>query len=157
MRIFFTNFVRFFEKKTSIKMDILQEIKNYLAECRVFYLATVDGDQARVVVRAAAATHQQPCRHGDDKSKEDVFIVCHLLCSSRNLLFDLCKTEFHVCAENCHSFTWKHRKNTAFFASGKPRYTSVTIYFFITLKINVLQNKMLHIKTCTVRHFHVPL
>lgn len=29
-------------------MDILQEIKNYLAECRVFYLATVDGDKARV-------------------------------------------------------------------------------------------------------------
>lgn len=48
MRIFFTNFVRFFEKKTSIKMDILQEIKNYLTDCRVFYLATVDGDQARV-------------------------------------------------------------------------------------------------------------
>lgn len=29
-------------------MNILQEIKDYLAECRVFYLATVDGDQARV-------------------------------------------------------------------------------------------------------------
>ena len=29
-------------------MDILQEIKNYLAECKVFYLATVDGDNARV-------------------------------------------------------------------------------------------------------------
>jgi uncharacterized pyridoxamine 5'-phosphate oxidase family protein len=29
-------------------MDILQEIKEYLAECKVFYLATVDGDQARV-------------------------------------------------------------------------------------------------------------
>ena len=29
-------------------MDILQEIKDYLAECKVFYLATVDGDQARV-------------------------------------------------------------------------------------------------------------
>ena len=29
-------------------MDILQEIKNYLAECRVFYLATVDGGKARV-------------------------------------------------------------------------------------------------------------
>lgn len=31
-----------------MNMDILQEIKNYLAECRVFYLATVDGDKARV-------------------------------------------------------------------------------------------------------------
>lgn len=29
-------------------MDILQEIKDYLAECKVFYLATVDGDNARV-------------------------------------------------------------------------------------------------------------
>ncbi len=29
-------------------MNILQEIKDYLAECRVFYLATVDGDQPRV-------------------------------------------------------------------------------------------------------------
>lgn len=29
-------------------MDILEEIKAYLAECRVFYLATVDGDKARV-------------------------------------------------------------------------------------------------------------
>ncbi|MBQ6080296.1 MAG: pyridoxamine 5'-phosphate oxidase family protein [Muribaculaceae bacterium] len=29
-------------------MDILQEIKEYLAECKVFYLATVDGDNARV-------------------------------------------------------------------------------------------------------------
>ena len=31
-----------------MNMDILQEIKTYLAECRVFYLATVDGDKARV-------------------------------------------------------------------------------------------------------------
>lgn len=29
-------------------MDILQEIKDYLAECKVFYLATVDGENARV-------------------------------------------------------------------------------------------------------------
>lgn len=29
-------------------MDFLQEIKDYLAECKVFYLATVDGDNARV-------------------------------------------------------------------------------------------------------------
>jgi uncharacterized pyridoxamine 5'-phosphate oxidase family protein len=29
-------------------MDILQEIKDYLAECKVYYLATVDGDNARV-------------------------------------------------------------------------------------------------------------
>ena len=29
-------------------MDILQEIKEYLAECKVFYLATVDGENARV-------------------------------------------------------------------------------------------------------------
>lgn len=29
-------------------MDILEEIKAYLAECKVFYLATVDGDQPRV-------------------------------------------------------------------------------------------------------------
>ena len=29
-------------------MGILQEIKDYLAECKVFYLATVDGDNARV-------------------------------------------------------------------------------------------------------------
>ena len=29
-------------------MDILQEIKEYLADCKVFYLATVDGDNARV-------------------------------------------------------------------------------------------------------------
>ena len=29
-------------------MDILLEIKDYLAECKVFYLATVDGDNARV-------------------------------------------------------------------------------------------------------------
>ncbi len=31
-----------------MNMDILQEIKTYLAECRVFYLATLDGDKARV-------------------------------------------------------------------------------------------------------------
>ena len=29
-------------------MDFLQEIKDYLAECKVFCLATVDGDNARV-------------------------------------------------------------------------------------------------------------
>ncbi len=29
-------------------MNILQEIKDYLNECRVFYVATVDGDKARV-------------------------------------------------------------------------------------------------------------
>ncbi len=29
-------------------MNILQEIKDYLAECQVFYLATVEGEHARV-------------------------------------------------------------------------------------------------------------